>query len=51
VQQSSRDERELDEVLDYAARRGVITVAAAGNQGAIGSSAITRHQWVIPVAA
>jgi subtilisin family serine protease len=29
----------------------VITVAAAGNQGTVGSSAITRHPWVIPVAA
>lgn len=51
AQQSSKGERELEEALDYAARRGVIIVAAAGNQGAIGSSAITRHPWVIPVAA
>ena len=51
AQQSSRCERELEEALDYAARRGVIVVAAAGNQGTIGSSAITRHSWVIPVAA
>ncbi len=26
-------------------------LAAAGNQGAVGSSAITRHPWVIPVVA
>ena len=26
-------------------------VAAAGNQGTVGSSAITRHPWVIPVVA
>jgi subtilisin family serine protease len=26
-------------------------VAAAGNQGTLGSSAITRHPWVIPVVA
>ena len=32
-------------------RRGVIVVAAAGNQGTLGSSAITRHPWVIPVVA
>jgi len=51
VQQSSKGERELEEALDYAAKRGVIIVAAAGNQGTIGSSAITRHPWVIPVAA
>ncbi|MFY9269269.1 MAG: S8 family serine peptidase [Candidatus Manganitrophaceae bacterium] len=41
----------LEEVLDYAARKGVIVVAAAGNQGALGGSAITRHPWVIPVVA
>jgi len=43
--------RELGQALDFAAERGVITVAAAGNQGMIGSSIITRHPWVIPVAA
>ena len=48
---SSKGERKLEEALDYAARRGVITIAAAGNQGTLGSSAITRHPWVIPVAA
>jgi subtilisin family serine protease len=42
---------ELEEALDYAASHGVISVAAAGNQGMLGSSAITRHPWVIPVAA
>lgn len=40
----------LQEALDFAASRSTITVAAAGNQGAVGSSAITRHPWVIPVA-
>jgi subtilisin family serine protease len=50
VQPSSGGERELEEALDYAARLGIIVVAAAGNQGALGSSAITRHPWVIPVA-
>lgn len=48
---SIRGERELEEALDHAARRGALVVAAAGNQGAIGSSAITRHPWVIPVIA
>jgi subtilisin family serine protease len=43
-------ERALEEALSYAARRSVIVVAAAGNQGTVGSSAITRHHWVIPVA-
>lgn len=51
AQPSSRGERELEEALDYAAKRGVITVAASGNQGTIGSSSITRHPWVIPVVA
>ena len=41
----------LEEALDQAIKRGVIVVAAAGNQGALGSSAITRHPWVIPVVA
>ncbi len=48
---SSAGQRELEEALDYAARRGVIVVAAAGNQGTVGSSVITRHPWVIPVVA
>ncbi len=51
VHPSSTGQRELEEALDYAARRGVIAVAATGNQGAVGSSAITRHPWVIPVVA
>jgi subtilisin family serine protease len=41
----------LSQALDYAARRGVLVVAAAGNDGTIYSSAITRHPWVIPVTA
>lgn len=51
VQATSRGEQQLEDALDYAAKRGVIVVAAAGNQGTVGSSAITRHPWVIPVAA
>jgi subtilisin family serine protease len=41
----------LEEALNQAVRRSVIVVAAAGNQGTLGSSAITRHPWVIPVVA
>lgn len=41
--------QKLQQALDFAAARSVITVAAAGNQGTVGSSAITRHPWVIPV--
>jgi subtilisin family serine protease len=43
---------ELEYAYDYAMRKGVIVVAAAGNQGNIGSYiSILSHQWVIPVAA
>ena len=48
---STKGEEALEETLNHAARRGVLVVAAAGNQGTIGSSAITRHPWVIPVVA
>jgi subtilisin family serine protease len=48
---SSRGECSLELVLDHALRRGVVIVAAAGNDGVLGSSVITRHPWVIPVVA
>jgi subtilisin family serine protease len=48
---SAKGERRLEEALSYCARRSVIVVAAAGNQAAVGSSAITQHTWVIPVIA
>lgn len=48
---SSKDESALKEALDYAVKRGVLLVAAAGNQATIGSTIITRHPWVIPVVA
>jgi len=51
AQPSTKEERALEEALDHAVRHGVIVVAAAGNQGTVGSSAITRHPWVIPVVA
>ena len=51
AQPSTKGEQSLEEALNRAVRRGVIVVAAAGNQGTIGSSVITRHPWVIPVAA
>jgi subtilisin family serine protease len=50
VQPSPKGERDLQAALDYAARRGVVLIAAAGNQGVVGSSVLTRHPWVIPVA-
>lgn len=51
AQPSIKNERFLEDALDQAARRGVIVIAAAGNQGTLGSTAITRHPWVIPVVA
>ncbi len=51
LQSSPKGERTLEAALDHAARRQAIVVAAAGNQGTVGSSVLTRHAWVIPVAA
>jgi subtilisin family serine protease len=51
TQATLQGQRELEEVLDYGARRGTITIVATGNQGTVGSSVITRHPGVIPVAA
>jgi len=48
---SAKGGLQLHEALNYAAARGVITVVAAGNEGTIGGSALTRHPWVIPVIA
>jgi len=51
AQPSAKGERELEEALSYAARRNVIVVVAAGNQGTVGGSILTRHAWALPVAA
>lgn len=51
IQPTFQGQRELQETLDYAAKKGVIAVVAAGNQGTVGSSIITRHPGVIPVVA
>jgi subtilisin family serine protease len=48
---SLKSERALEHALNQAAKRNVVVVAAAGNQGTVGSTAITRHPWVIPVVA
>src|SRR4029077_9032084 len=48
---SAKGERALGQALDHAANSGVIVVAAAGNQGTVGSTAITGHPWVIAVIA
>jgi subtilisin family serine protease len=41
----------LQQVYEYALRKGVIIIVAAGNQGNIGNVSLIRHQWLIPVAA
>jgi subtilisin family serine protease len=51
AQPSTKGEQALEEVLNHAMSRSVIVIAAAGNQGTLGSSPITRHPWVIPVVA
>ncbi|MGA8196235.1 MAG: S8 family serine peptidase [Acetobacteraceae bacterium] len=51
TQPVARGERALKEALGEAARHGVIVVAAAGNQGSLGCTAITGDSWVIPVVA
>jgi subtilisin family serine protease len=51
AQPSVKAEQALQQAFDLAMQRGVIIVAAAGNQATLGSTAITRHPWVIPVVA
>jgi len=41
----------LQEAYDYARKKGVIIVAAAGNQGNIGGISLIDNDWIIPVAA
>jgi subtilisin family serine protease len=48
---SPNREPKLEQALSYAATHGTLVVAAAGNQGTVGGSAITRHPWVVPVVA
>jgi len=48
---SLRGERAIQDALDHAARRGVLVIAAAGNEGSIGGSVISRHPAAIPVVA
>jgi subtilisin family serine protease len=42
-QPSAKGEAELQQALDYARQHAIIIVVAAGNQGVVGSSVITRH--------
>jgi subtilisin family serine protease len=48
---SPNREPKLEQALDRAAARGLVVVAAAGNQATLGTSAITRHPAVLPVVA
>jgi subtilisin family serine protease len=49
VGRGERSDQRLNQALDYAMQRGSLIVAAAGNQGLVASTLITRHPWVIPV--
>jgi len=51
VHSGLRNERALEEALGRAAARGVIVIVAAGNEGTLGSTALTCHPWVVPVVA
>jgi subtilisin family serine protease len=51
VRPSPNTDRALTSALDLAMLRGILIVAAAGNQNIVGSSVITRHPWTIPIAA
>ena len=51
VQSSPNGDRALEGALNLAARRGAIVVAATGNHGTVGGSAVTTHACVIPVVA
>ena len=42
---------EIQLAYDYALSKGVLIVAASGNQGDIGSISLIDHHWLIPVAA
>jgi subtilisin family serine protease len=46
---SARAQQRVNMAVDYAARHAILIVAAAGNDGAIGGSVLTRHPWVLPV--
>jgi subtilisin family serine protease len=51
VRSAPAEVRALSDALDLAGSRNVVIVAAAGNQGTVGGSLLTRHPRVIPVAA
>lgn len=51
AQPSTNGVHTVAEALHYAAQSGVMVVAAAGNQGTMGSTVITGNSWVVPVVA
>jgi hypothetical protein len=51
LRDAGRAARVLEAALDEAAAAGVLVVAATGNQSQVGSSVLTRHPAVLPVAA
>jgi subtilisin family serine protease len=48
---AQRSFEDLRSALSYAASKRCLVVAAAGNNGTLFSSLITRHPWVLPVTA
>jgi subtilisin family serine protease len=48
---TTRPEPQLETALAIAAGKGALVIAAAGNDGAVASSPLTRHPAVIPVTA
>lgn len=51
IQSSASGQQELREALTYAQERGALLITAAGNQGSIGGSLLTRHPSTLPVVA
>src|SRR5258708_23136987 len=50
VRPSRGADRALKSALGHTMLRGIIIVAAAGNQKILGSTVITPHPWFIPTA-
>lgn len=48
---SGRGASSLRLAISFAASKGVLVVAAAGNHSRVGGSCVTRNAWVIPVVA
>ncbi len=46
-----KEHRAVQDALDHVATHGATVVAAAGNEGAVGSTVVTRHWSVLPAVA